>query len=167
MPETASLGRFNIMEHTTSDDFDAQHSEKQSDADEMLQTIVEGQPELTTAEEDGSSAPSAQDQLPPEAQGDVNGGPLGCCLGTIVGLFLSITVAVLSRFYTDPLGALFHQNYGLMGNVIRVLMGILAVVLAIFGGRFGWKLGRRFYREYEAPPVKARKRPAKPQHQKV
>ena len=31
--------------------------------------------------------PSEESALPPEAQGETNGGPLGCCLGTIAGIF--------------------------------------------------------------------------------
>ncbi len=33
--------------------------------------------------------------LPPEAQGETNGGPLGCCLGTVAGLFLTLAVILL------------------------------------------------------------------------
>src|SRR5579884_3011004 len=35
----------------------------------------------------------SEPQLPPEAQGEVNGGPLGCCLGVTVGLLLSLSAA--------------------------------------------------------------------------
>ena len=108
-------------------------------------------------EEEASSEEAAPEQLPPEAQGEVNGGPLGCCLGTTVGLFLSLSIAILSRLYSTQLGALFQQNYGLMGALVRVLMGLLAIVLAILCGRAGWLLGKRFYREYEPPVVKMRK----------
>lgn len=120
------------------------------------------QPELTADAEPGALL-STEEMLPPEAQGEVNGGPLGCCLGITVGLFLSLSVAVLSRFYSDPLSALFQQNYGLMGVLIRILMGVLAIVLAIFCGRIGWRLGKRFYREYEAPPARRSKRRLKSQ----
>ena len=41
-----------------------------------------------------SSAPEAQ--LPPEARGQVNGGPLGCCFGISMGLLLSAGIASLS-----------------------------------------------------------------------
>lgn len=124
--------------------------------------VVSYQSELTADEEQGALL-STEEMLPPEARGEVNGGPLGCCLGVTVGLFLSLTVAVLSRFYSDPLSALFQQNYGLMGVLIRILMGVLAIVLAIFCGRIGWQLGKRFYREYEAPPARMSKRRLKSQ----
>src|SRR6476646_4273662 len=55
-----------------------------------------------------ASASSPAAQLPPEAQGETNGGPLGCCFGVLVGLLLSLTVAILSRLYADPLAQVFH-----------------------------------------------------------
>src|SRR5437867_1888482 len=61
-----------------------------------------------SAEEQPSPADSPEAKLPPEAQGDVNGGPLGCCLGVIVGLLLSLAVAILSRLYADPLAQVLH-----------------------------------------------------------
>jgi hypothetical protein len=103
-------------------------------------------------------APSPESMLPPEAQGEANGGPLGCCLGIMVGMLLSLSLAVLSRVFAGQLGSLFQGNYGLLGLLVRILMGILAVALAIFFGYLGWKLGRKFYREYEPPPAKERKR---------
>ncbi len=163
------------MSHTRPDDVDPTRPDNTpGNADNLIDHNLSpsDQPELMTSEEmdatpyqselaggEEPGAPlSAEEMLPPEARGEVNGGPLGCCLGTTVGLFLSLTVAILSRFYSDPLSALFQQNYGLMGTLIRILMGVLAVVLAIFCGRIGWRLGKRFYREYDAPPVKRGKR---------
>lgn len=170
------------MEHTPSNDFDALHSNAEHyelhttqssyDQPEETRNEQESLPYVTSqgepAQTEETPVPSsAQEELPPEAQGDVNGGPLGCCLGVAVGLFLSVFVAIFSRLYTDPLVALFQQNYQLMGLLIRVVMGILAVVLAILCGYLGWKLGKRFYREYEVPPLKERKRKPKSKHQKT
>jgi hypothetical protein len=101
--------------------------------------------------------PTPENALPPEAQGEANGGPLGCCLGTMIGLLLSLSLAVLSRLYADPLGHLFQGNYWLLGLMVRILMGVLAFLLAIVCGYFGWKLGKRFYREYEPPVARAKK----------
>jgi hypothetical protein len=109
----------------------------------------------------GTVETSSQSALPAEAQGEVHGGPLGCCLGTIVGLLLSLSLAVLSRVFIDPLGALFQANYGLLGLLIRLLMGMLACALAIFFGIIGWRLGKRFFREYEPPMLKERRRRVK------
>jgi hypothetical protein len=99
--------------------------------------------------------------LPPEALGEIHGGPLGCCLGTMVGLLISLSLAVLSRVFIDPLGALFQANYGLLGLLVRILMGLLAFALAIVFGSIGWRLGKRFFREYEPPVIKERRRRAR------
>lgn len=150
------------MSNNTSDNFELpanQDKEAQSADPTVLNT---DQAEQATGAETNEVV-SPEDMLPPEARGEVNGGPLGCCLGVTVGLFLSLTLAILSRFYPDPLVALFQHNYGLMGLIIRILMGLLAVVLAFFCGRLGWKLGKRFFREYEPPVVKERKRRSQPQ----
>lgn len=96
--------------------------------------------------------------LPPEAQGEVNGGPLGCCLGVTVGLLLSLSLIILSYVFANPLRGLFQGNDSLLGLLVRILMGILAFALAIAFGVVGWRLGKRFFREYEPPMVKERKR---------
>jgi hypothetical protein len=104
---------------------------------------------LDTEQEEAASDPLAVEVvLPPEAQGEVNGGPLGCCLGVMVGLLLSLSLAILSRLYADPLSQFFQHKYWLLGLSVRLLMGLLAFTLAIVCGVFGWKLGKRFYREY-------------------
>ena len=96
--------------------------------------------------------------LPPEAQGEVNGGPLGCCLGVMIGLLLSLSLIILSYVFASPLRGLFQGNDSLLGLLVRILMGILAFGLAILFGIIGWRLGKRFFREYEPPVVKERKR---------
>lgn len=110
------------------------------------------------AQDETSLPPAAQDEtsLPPAAQGETNGGPLGCCLGTMVGLLLSLSLALLSRAYATSLGSLLQGNYWLLGLIVRILMGALAFACALFFGYFGWKLGKRFYREYEPPVRKSR-----------
>ncbi len=106
------------------------------------QPITEGQPSP-------ESPPEAK--LPPEAQGELNGGPLGCCLGVAVGLLLSLSVAILSRFYADPLAQVLH------GVTVRIVMAIVAIAGAIIFGYLGWKIGKRFYREYELSPRQAQR----------
>ena len=97
-----------------------------------------------------SSLPEEKEeaQLPPEAQGEVNGGPLGCCLGTTIGLLLSISIALLSRFYADPLAHLLGSA-GALGIVARLLMGLVALVAVFICGYFGWRIGKSIYREYD------------------
>ena len=90
-----------------------------------------------------------KNQLPPEAQGETNGGPLGCCLGVTVGLLLSLTVAILSRLYADPLAQVFHGNLSIS---VRIVMLIFAIGGAMLFGYVGWKIGKHAYREYELSP---------------
>ncbi len=87
-------------------------NEEISDSLEARQELQSG--EQVTAEEHLS----AETQLPPEAQGETNGGPLGCCLGVTVGLLLSLTVALLSRFYADPLAQVFHGNLSITVRIV-------------------------------------------------
>ncbi|HYX50704.1 MAG TPA: hypothetical protein VE843_13225, partial [Ktedonobacteraceae bacterium] len=93
-------------------------------------------------------------QLPAEAQGETNGGPLGCCLGVTVGLLLSLTVAILSRLYADPLAHIFQGNLSIS---VRIVMTIFAIGGALLCGYIGWKIGKRVYREYELSPRQQRK----------
>src|SRR5512135_1053517 len=84
-------------------------SDQQGDDEDIFESL-EGQ-EVKSGEhvaEDEGKADKIQ--LPPEAQGETNGGPLGCCLGVTVGLLLSLVVSILSRLYGDPLTQVFHNN---------------------------------------------------------
>lgn len=117
---------------------------------------VETTGDVATTEVGKSEAASGtQEQLPPEAQGDVNGGPLGCCLGVVIGLLLSIAIALMSRFYAESLWSVFS---GSLGILVRVLMGLVAVAAAIGCGIFGWRLGKKLYKEYDPPVLTDRKR---------
>lgn len=132
--------------------------------DEEATEYTEGMQELSQedrpiAEEQPAPADSPAENLPAEAQGEVNGGPLGCCLGVMVGLTLSLVVVVSSRFLADPLAQVLH---GALAVVIRIVMIIFAIAGAIIFGYFGWKIGKRFYREYEPPVIKDRRRKSKP-----
>ena len=54
---------------------------------EEAQLALPQQAQLTTEEEVGNTPSSSPVvQLPPEAQGETHGGPLGCCLGVMIGL---------------------------------------------------------------------------------
>jgi membrane protein YqaA with SNARE-associated domain len=90
-------------------------------------------------------ASSPESQLPPEAQGEVNGGPLGCCLGTIAGLFLTVLLLVSA--------SLLFAN----GANISLATAPVALVGAVLGGYFGWKVGKKLYREYDPPVLKERR----------
>jgi hypothetical protein len=148
-----------------------EHFESQPE-DNLNQEPRENQPEYGMGEASlrpaagsrpGGTGPGSEtplpEELPPEAQGEVNGGPLGCCLGIMVGLLISLAIAVLSRLYADPLAHIFQGNLSL---ITRIVMATLAIVGAIVCGYFGWKIGKRLYREYDPPVVKDRGRTSKP-----
>jgi hypothetical protein len=163
-PETVNLERFELQPE-----------------DNLAQESRENQPEYGRSEasprpdagsrpggtDPGSDAPGPEtplpEELPAEAQGEVNGGPLGCCLGVMIGLLISLAIAVLSRLYADPLAHILQGNLSL---ITRIVMALLAIVGAIAFGYFGWKIGKRVYREYDPPVVKDRGRKAKPKTMK-
>ncbi len=109
--------------------------------EESLTELTTGQP-IT---DEPTLAPSPESQLPPEAQGEVNGGPLGCCLGTIAGLFLTVLLIVSA--------SLLLAN----GANISLATAPVALVGAVLGGYFGWKVGKKLYKEYDPPVLKERR----------
>ena len=131
---------------------------KEGDDEELLDSsdeVLELPPgDLDTAEEQSLAEEAPEPQLPPEARGEVNGGPLGCCLGVTIGLLLSLVVAVLSRFYADPLAQVFHSS---LSVTVRIVMFIFAIAGAVLFGYVGWKIGKRLYREYELSPRQQKK----------
>lgn len=84
------------------------------------------------------SSPEAM--LPPEAQGETNGGPLGCCLGTVIGLLLTFAIMLTT--------SVLLANGGYLGFATLPV----ALLGAVTCGWLGWKIGKRFYREYEPDP---------------
>lgn len=188
MQAIVSLERFNCMSENAPDEFAESVPEQPGNdlvsapnemtppAEQSQETAgetpgpetSEAQPEASPIEQTGETTQTAkpEDALPPEAQGEANGGPLGCCLGMMVGLLLSLSLAVLSRAYATTIVGSLQGNYGLLGLVVRILMGILAVALAIFFGYLGWRLGKRFYREYD-PPVRKSRSKSRKMHQKA
>jgi len=107
-------------------------------------------------EQSMAPGPSAEQEpqvsLPPEARDEVNGGPLGCCLGVMIGLMISLAVAVIGRIYANPLLPIFHSAL-LVLILLRIVMVISGIAGAVILGYFGWKIGRRLYREYEPPVI--------------
>lgn len=97
----------------------------------------------------GPTEPTQEAQLPPEARGEANGGPLGCCLGITVGLLLSLSIAIVSRLYATPLFDLLH---GWLSITVRIVMILVGTGLAIAFGYLGWRIGKRAFREYELSP---------------
>ncbi len=148
----ASLEHSKFMSENIQDDFEAASS---PDAREEVQPGATN--DLNDLPANQSETP--EDTLPPEARGEANGGPLGCCLGMMIGLLLGGVLLSLSLTALNYSSA--THNYGLAGWLVRILIGILAFVLAVVFARIGWKLGKRFFREYEPPVAKERERRSK------
>ncbi|HEU0000805.1 MAG TPA: hypothetical protein VFQ36_07905 [Ktedonobacteraceae bacterium] len=92
-------------------------------------------------------------ELPPEARGDVNGGPLGCCFGISMGLLVSAGIASLSI----PVISHFFADRGWLALTTQILVIVLAVAFFFLLGYAGWRIGRRIFREYEPSPAQQRK----------
>ncbi len=108
------------------------------------------QPETEEGTDNIPLSSSPVTQLPPEAQGETNGGPLGCCFGVLVGLLLSLSVALVSRFYADPLA---HVLGGALSIIIRIMMALVALIAVVICSKFGWRIGKKLYREYDPPVI--------------
>ena len=143
--------------------------EKNTDPDPYREGLEEAESTEVSEENDGSqqveeqlsmlSAPAPESLLPPEAQDETNGGPLGCCLGVTVGLLLSLSIAIVGRLYADTFASIFQ---GYLAIIVRIVMALVAIAAAILCGYFGWKIGKRAYREYDSPVVKDRRQKARP-----
>lgn len=95
--------------------------------------------------ENGEGIPPSVLRTPVEAEYETNGGPLGCCLGTVVGALLTallITFLLVSFFNRATFGP-------------AILPAVLAG--AAICGYVGWRIGKRVYREYELSPRQQRK----------
>src|SRR5437763_13721694 len=115
--------------------------------DEEIADSLEAGQELQSGEQViVEESDAAKTQLPPEAQGETNGGPLGCCLGVTVGLLLSLTIAILSRLYADPLAQVFQGDLSIS---VRIVMSIFAIGAALIFRYVCWKIGKNEEREYK------------------
>lgn len=125
-----------------SDGFSA-YPEYNVQPDESQADVTEERPVETDATD--ATLPMPEEALPPEAQGEANGGPLGCCLGVVVGLFLTFCLITL-------ISVLLH-NGGYLG-VATIPTGTLG---GIVGGFLGWKIGKAIYQEYELSPERRKR----------
>lgn len=96
------------------------------------------------------------------AQYETNGGPLGCCLGMVVGILFSLLLGLmgLGQVMANVIGFLVHVD---VATTIRIATAFFTLFGAVLGGYFGWRVGKRLYREYEPPVLKDRRRKAKAQ----
>lgn len=100
-------------------------------------------------------AEAEKQQLPPEAQGEMNGGPLGCCLGVTIGLVFSVSIVLISRLFGEQLFQLLGPSW--TATLIRILMGLVALAAVIICGRLGWRIGIAIFKEYPKPQIPPRK----------
>jgi hypothetical protein len=124
-----------------------EREENQSEQENNLEGDQPAGEELPLA----TSSPEAQ--LPPEARGDVNGGPLGCCFGISMGLLLGAGIASLSI----PVISHFFSDRGWLALTTQILIVILVIAGFFLLGYIGWKIGRRIFREYEPSSAQQRK----------
>ena len=125
---------------------DQPEQENSAESSQVDQPVVEESPQPVP-----TSTPEAQ--LPPEARGDVNGGPLGCCFGVSMGLLICAGIASLSI----PVISHFFAGRGLLALLTQILVIVLAVAGFFLLGYLGWRIGRRVFREYEPSPRQIRK----------
>lgn len=95
--------------------------------------------------ENVEGTPTPAFRMPVEAEYETNGGPLGCCLGTVVGLLLTV---LLITFLSVS-----FSNGAILGPVTLPIVLAGAAVC----GYVGWRIGKRVYREYELSPRQQRK----------
>ncbi len=147
------------MQPTQPDEFSSSEEPAYTSSSEVQEIPILSTSEETDVqnEEVQSAKSSTEETLPPEAQGETNGGPLGCCLGTVVGILLTALLLL-------GISILF-SNGGLLGFATLPVFLLGAIVC----GYFGWKIGKRVYKEYEPPIVKRQYRatPAKKRKRKV
>src|SRR5579863_5909768 len=124
--------------------------EREDDQAEQENSLDEDQP---VEEESPQPANTPEAQLPPEAQGEVNGGPLGCCFGVSMGLLLGAGIASLSI----PVISHFFAGRGFLAMLTQILVIVVVVVVFCLLAYFGWKIGRRVFREYDPSPAQVRK----------
>ena len=130
--------------------------------------LTEEEPEQPLPTEEEQPLPvSPEAQLPPEARGETNGGPLGCCLGMTIGLLFSIFIGVIGFGHNLAYVLGFVLPFNALTD-IRLATGLIALIGTVLFAYFGWKIGKRIYREYEPPVIKERskKRKARPKAKK-
>ena len=94
---------------------------------------------------------------PPIAVYETNGGPLGCCLGAVVGILISLLLGLIGFGHVTANVIVFLIHVDAATN-IRIATAFFTLLGAVLGGYIGWKVGKRLYREYEPPVIKDRRR---------
>lgn len=100
-----------------------------------------GASELAGVEAPGQAEDPYEGAVPPGYDWPTHGGYLGCLMGVVA---LSIVGTLLAA----PLLAVLTYTE-IVPLPVAWLLTVLVFLLCIFGGgRLGWALGKRFYREY-------------------
>jgi hypothetical protein len=84
--------------------------------------------------------------FPQEPEGEAHGGPLGCCLGIVVGLLLTMLIM---------LGISILLANGAFLGAATLPVDLLGGAIC---GYLGWRIGQRVYRVYEPPVVVDKRR---------
>jgi hypothetical protein len=137
------------------------------EANELPPPADELQPADTplTTEPDPLLPPASQTSQ--VAQYETNGGPLGCCLGMVVGILFTLLLGLIGfgQITANVIGFLMQVD---VATTIRIATAFFTLLGAVFGGYFGWKIGKKLYREYEPPVMKDRgRRKAQPKEAKL
>jgi hypothetical protein len=122
------------------------------DNHEEMAEQIEHEEEISTIPA-GGDEPLAADakHRTVEVQYETNGGPLGCCLGIVVGIMLSLFLGVIG-FGLLTANAIVFLTHADPATNVRIATAIFALVGAVSGGYLGWIIGKRLYREYELSP---------------
>lgn len=141
--------------------------DKEQEAAPSIPPAEEGPEQPLPVEAEQPLPVSPEALLPPEARGETNGGPLGCCLGVTVGLLFSLFIGVIGFGHNFAYLLGFILPFNALTD-IRLATGCIALVGTVLFGYFGWKIGKRIYREYEPPVIKdrSRKRKSRPKAKK-
>jgi hypothetical protein len=99
--------------------------------------------------DDGVVADRYPGAVPPGYDWPTHGGYLGCLMGVVVGLLLGgfLGSALIGLLSVSPASGLVSVAAGRL-----MLLGLTFFATLIVLGRVGYRLGRRYYREYPTPP---------------
>lgn len=134
-------------------------SESEQEPSLDSEEIAPAAPDITGEEPQTPAEPTPA--LPPEAQEEANGGPLGCCLGITIGVMFGLLIGLIgfANFGSAILTNAFHGD---PLTYVRIATAVFGGIGVIIGGPIGWRIGKRVYREYDKPVVNDRKSESKP-----
>ena len=136
------------------DENEAQAEEYMDEVNELPPLAEEAPP--SGAAEAEAAATEPEIVLPTMAQYETNGGPLGCCMGIVVGVLISLLLGIIGfgRVTANLIVFLVHVD---PATNIRIATALFTVIGTVLGGYIGWKVGKRLYRECELSPKRQQK----------